>query len=175
MTCIATQRDFLKNAFVELRNDQDGPMISANEFFLNQDPSCDIPVPVAFVWTVNELAKLLVMQVINECAMKPGTADPIGVAVISAFADERLLVNGHSFIDIVIARLLKKNPLLIGELGPEATESDRKRLGWIQEGDGTWESEENHVNRMVGLTAGYTAIAGRCVAYYILPISAGGS
>ena len=170
LTCVATQRDFLKNAFVELRNDQEGPMISANDFFLNQDPSCDIPVPVAFVWTVNELAKLLVMQVINECAMKPGTADPIGVAVISAFADERLLVNGHSFIDIVIARLLKKNPILTGELGPEATESDRKRLGWIQEEDGTWESEENHVNRMVGLTAGYTAIAGRCVAYHIYPI-----
>ena len=88
---------------------------------LTRIPSCDIPVPVAsFVWTVNELAKLLVMQVIN-----PGTADPIGVSAISAFADERLLVNGHSFIDIVIARLKKKNPILAGELGPEATESDR--------------------------------------------------
>ncbi|KAG0130114.1 GLE1-like protein-domain-containing protein [Tuber indicum] len=154
-------RDFLKNTFVDLRSDQEGPMISANDFFLNQDPSCDVPVPVAFVWTVNELAKLLVKQVVNECAMKPVTADPIGVAVISTFADERLLVNGHSFIDIVIARLLKKTPILTGELGPETTEGDRKRLGWIQGEDGTWETEENHVNRMVGLTAGYTAIAGR--------------
>ncbi|RPB03701.1 GLE1-domain-containing protein [Choiromyces venosus 120613-1] len=154
-------RDFLKNTFVDLRQDPDGPTVPANTFFLTQDPSCNVPVPVAFIWTVNELAKLLVMQVISECAMKPGTADPIGVAVISTFADERLLVNGHSFIDIVIARLLKKNPILTGELGPEATEGDRKRLGWIQEEDGTWESEENHVNRMVGLAAGFTAIAGR--------------
>lgn len=93
--------------------------------------------------------------------MRPGTADPIGVAVVSTFADEGLTIHGHSFVDIIIARLIKKNPLLKGELGPEATERDRKRLGWTQDTDGKWESEEDHINRMVGLTAGFTAIAGR--------------
>jgi len=97
-------------------------MISANDFFLKPG---SLPAIFRSLSLLCELAKLLVMQVINECTMKPGTADPIGVSAISAFADERLLVNGHSFIDIVIARLKKKNPILAGELGPEATESDR--------------------------------------------------
>lgn len=136
-------------------------MILANNFFLIPDQNSDVSVPIAFVWTVNELAKMLVRQVEAECSIKPETADPIGITIIAAFASDELTINGKSFIDIIIARLLKRNPILRGELGPEDTEPDRKRLGWKVDEDGKWEAEETHINSLVGLTAGYAAIAGR--------------
>lgn len=136
-------------------------MILANNFFLIPDQNSDASVPIAFVWTVNELAKMLVRQVEAECSIKPETADPIGITIIAAFASDELTINGKSFIDIIIARLLKRNPILRGELGPEDTEPDRKRLGWKVDEDGKWEVEETHINSLVGLTAGYAAIAGR--------------
>lgn len=136
-------------------------MISANNFFLTPDPNSDVLIPIAFVWAVNELAKLLVKQVEAECSIKPETADPIGITIIATFANADLTINGKSFIDIIIARLLKRNPILRGELGPENTEAGRKRLGWKVDEDGKWEAEEAHINSLVGLTAGYAAIAGR--------------
>ncbi|RPB00466.1 hypothetical protein L873DRAFT_1789028 [Choiromyces venosus 120613-1] len=70
-------RDFLKNTFVDLWQYQNWPTVPGNTFFLTQDPSYDVPVLIAFIWTIYELAKLLVKQIIKECAMKAGTADPV--------------------------------------------------------------------------------------------------
>lgn len=146
---------------MDLLQDTNGPAVSASNFFFNPNQTSDVPIPIAFVWAVNELAKLLVKQVEAECSIKPETADPIGITIISTFAGEGLTVNGNSFIDIIVARLLKKNAILRGELGPEDTEPDRKRLGWKLDEDGKWETDEAHINSLVGLTAGYAAIAGR--------------
>ncbi|KAL7276343.1 hypothetical protein RUND412_000684 [Rhizina undulata] len=154
-------RDTFKKEFLTLSSAMDGHTVPASDFFLYPDESSNVQIPVAFIWMVNELAKMVVKQVESECAIKPENADPIGVAVISAFADNSLLINGKSFIDIIIARLLKRNPILRGEVGPEDTKQDRIRLGWILDENGQWETEEEHINRLVGLTAGYTAIAGR--------------
>lgn len=146
---------------MDLLNDTNGPKVLASGFFLVPNEQSNVPIPITFVWAVNELAKLLVKQVEAECSIKPETADPLGITIIATFAGDGLTVNGNSFIDIILARLLKRNPILRGELGPEDTEKDRKRLGWKVDEEGTWEAEEAHINSLVGLTAGYAAIAGR--------------
>ncbi|RPA89279.1 hypothetical protein L873DRAFT_1796192 [Choiromyces venosus 120613-1] len=85
--------DFLKNTFVDLQEHPDRLTVPTNTFFPTQDPPCDVPVPIAFIWTINEPANLLVKQVIKG--------------------------------------LLKKNPMLTGELGPGATAGDRSKEIWL--------------------------------------------
>jgi len=118
-------------------------------------------VPVTFVWTVNELAKMATRQLLQECTSKAEAADPIGVVIAGIFADPKYSPGGRSFVDIFVARFLKRNPILLGELGPDATEVDRERLGWIKDADGSTESEDSYSGRMQALTAGFVAIAAR--------------
>lgn len=144
----------------------EGPKVEASKFqLLNRDPRIPQPeastqVPVVLIWMINELGKMVVRQVEAESAVSIKTANPIGVAIVSALARDPLVVDGRSFIDIIIARLWKKCPILRGVLGPENTVGQREALGWKRDGD-TWETEDAHINRMVGYSAGFAAIAGR--------------
>lgn len=139
-------------------------MVDAAIFQLNRDPRIQnkppAQVPVLLIWMINELGKMVVRQVEAEAAVSIKTANPIGIAVVSSLAREPLLANGRSFIDIIIARLWKKCPILQGVLGPEDTVGQRTALGWKRMGD-QWEGDEPHVNRMVGYVGGFAAIAGR--------------
>lgn len=142
-------------------------MVEAAIFQLNRDPRVEpkppAQVPLVFIWMINELGKMVVRQVEAESAVSIKTANPIGVAVVSALAREGLLANNKSFIDVIVARLWKKCPILQGVLGPEDTVGQMQALGWKKLGD-QWEGDEAHVNRMVGYVAGFSAIAGRFVA-----------
>jgi len=118
-------------------------------------------VPIPFVWTVNQLAKLAMYQLLQECTSKSDAADPMGVVIAGIFADPKYCPGGRSLIDIFVARFLKWNPILLGQLGPDNTEADRERLGWKRDKDGSMESEESYGGRMQALTAGFVAIAAR--------------
>jgi nucleoporin GLE1 len=118
-------------------------------------------VPVTFLWIVNELAKMAVRQVLQECTSKADAADPIGVVIAAIFADPKYSPGGKSLIDIFIARFLKRNPIHLGEDGPDATDADRARLGWKKDEAGETEREDAYAGRMQAYTAGYVAIAGR--------------
>ncbi|KAF8477519.1 GLE1-like protein-domain-containing protein [Kalaharituber pfeilii] len=156
-------RNFIHDTLAEVKA-EGGALVEAGTFQLNRDPRIEAKppseVPLVFIWLVNELGKMVARQVEAESAVSIKTANPIGVAVVSALARETLLANGRSFIDIIVARLWKKCPILQGALGPEDTVGSREALGWIKVGD-QWESDEAHVNRMVGYSAGFAAIAGR--------------
>ena len=148
--------------------EEGGPQVDAATFQLNHDPRIEgkppTKVPLVFIWMINELGKMVVRQVETESSVAIKTANPIGVAVVSALARDPLLANGRSFIDIIVARLWKKCPILQGVLGPEDTPRAREALGWIKTKPGDqWEGDEAHVNRMVGYTAGFAAIGGRSV------------
>lgn len=147
-------REHIKNVMSQLIT-ADGPKVSASNYIFTP-PLEDFQVPVAFIWTANELAKMAVRQVVQECTSKPEAADPIGVVVAAVFADPKYLVGGKSFVDIFVARFLKRNPILMGEDGPDNTAADKIRLG-MKEG----EIEDAYVGRIQALTAGYAAIAGR--------------
>ncbi|KAI5811667.1 GLE1-like protein-domain-containing protein [Peziza echinospora] len=162
-----TVRTFIIQTLTDiLKTEANGPMVDAALFQLPRDPRFEakppFQVPIAFIWMLNEFGKMVVRQVEAESAVSIKTANPIGVAVVSSLAREALMANGKSFIDIVIARLWKKCPILQGVLGPEDTERQMEGLGWRRVGGGTqWEGDEAHVNRMVGYCAGFSAIAGR--------------
>ena len=160
---------------MEIKESGVGPMVDASIFQLNRDPRLPAKppaqVPLVFVWMINELGKMVARQVETESAVSIKTANPIGIAVVSSLAREQLLANSRSFIDIIIARLWKRCPILQGVLGPEETVGQRMALGW-QKKTGEWEGDEQHVNRMVGYCAGFAAIAGRFVHFTICqPVS----
>ncbi|KAI5798718.1 GLE1-like protein-domain-containing protein [Pyronema domesticum] len=124
-------------------------------------PDSDVSLPAGFVWIVNELAKMAVKQVLQECTSKPDAADSIGVVIAAIFADNKYSAGGKSLIDIFVARFLKRNPILLGEDGPDNTDADRARLMWKRDDDGQTEREDSYATRIQALTAGFVAIAGR--------------
>lgn len=136
------------------------PSVPAANYLLQPAPQ-DIMVPITFVWIVNQLAKMAKHQLLQECSSKTDAADPIGVVIASVFADPKYCPGGRSFVDIFVARLLKTNPILRGEMGPDATDADRERLGWKKDANGLTESEAEYSGRMQALTAGFVAIAAR--------------
>ncbi|KAI5805894.1 GLE1-like protein-domain-containing protein [Geopyxis carbonaria] len=157
-----TSRNYLKTVFVGLLEHK-GPKRMAADFILHPGPEQEIvDVPVIFIYLVNQLAKILTRQVSQEGGAKTKSADPLGVVISSTFADPRFLVSGKSFVDIFIARILKKCPPLRGYLGPETTEADKYRMGWMRfEDSEMWEDLEPYCGRMRGLVSGYVSIAGR--------------
>lgn len=100
----------------------------------------------------------MINQFINECGAQPKTADPIGVVVAMVFSKEVYLWRGKSLIDILMAKFRVACPVLFGYRGSEKTEQGRLRLGW-KKGPGGWVLEQQHVDRMKGLAAGYAAIS----------------
>lgn len=141
---------------------QAGPSLPMSNFTLEPLPAeRDAPVPLGWIYVLNELAKGVSKQVATEAGANSKTAEPIGIMLASIFGDDEFRINGVSFMDIFVARLLKHNPILRGETGPEATEADMERLGWERDEDGKFEDLESHVNRMSGLTAGWVCIAAR--------------
>lgn len=133
--------------------------------FLFYPPAQDFAVPVAYIWVVNELAKMAVRQINQECTVKADAADPIGVVIAAISADPKYSPGGRSLIDIFIARFLKRNPILLGADGPDATDADRARLGWKKvvssEGGVATEREDEYIGRIQSYTAGFVALAGR--------------
>lgn len=159
------QRNFIIATLTDVRDQVGGQMVDASLFQLNRDPRLapgNEQVPLAYIWIINEFAKMVARQVEAECSVSLQTANPIGVAVVSSFAREPLMANHRSFVDIIIVRLWKKCPILQGALGPEDTAAKQAALGWQKSGD-VMESDEEHVSRMAGYCAGFAAIAGRYV------------
>jgi nucleoporin GLE1 len=115
-------------------------------------------LPSLYIYLLNIFAKSCIRQFIDEAGVKPHTADPIGVAAVSVFAQAEFCWRGHSLIDIMIAKMRVVCPVLFGIRGNEKTEEGRARLGWWRE-DGNWVSEQVHNIRMTGLGAGYAAIS----------------
>lgn len=140
------------------------PPVEASSFLFNPPPQA-FAIPIAYIWVVNELAKMAVRQVNQECTFKTDAADPIGVVIAAIFADPKYSPGGKSLIDIFIARFLKRNPILLGAEGPDATDADRARLGWKKvassEGDAATEREDEYIGRIQSYTAGFVALAGR--------------
>lgn len=61
-------------------------------------------------------------------------------------------------IDILLAKFRIVCPVLFGYRGSEKTEQGRARLGWWKD-SGRWIGEQQHMDRMTGLGAGFAAIS----------------
>ncbi|KAK1835373.1 hypothetical protein QBC39DRAFT_341195 [Podospora conica] len=115
-------------------------------------------LPSLFLYLLNILAKAAISQFVNEASAKPETADPIGVCLAATFSEPEFHWRGESMIDILLAKYRIVCPVLFGYRGSEKTEQGRKRLGWWKN-NGTWVSEQQHMDRMTGLGAGYASIS----------------
>ncbi|KAK4193017.1 putative nucleoporin GLE1 [Podospora australis] len=118
----------------------------------------DPVLPSLFIYLLNIFAKAAVSQFINEASARPETADPVGVCIAAAFSEPDFLWRGVSMIEILLAKLRIVCPVLFGYRGSEKTEQGRQRLGWWKD-HGRWIPEQQHMDRMTGLGAGFAAIS----------------
>ena len=124
------------------------------------DNDVDCQVSGLVLYLLNILAKSIIAQFIDEASVSPKSADPVGVAAVTIFADRAYQWQQNSFIDILIAKYHFLCPVLWGIYGNDKTENGRKRLGWGRvEPGGPWVSEQRHSERMTGLGAGFAALA----------------
>ncbi|KAI0118529.1 GLE1-domain-containing protein [Hypoxylon sp. NC0597] len=115
-------------------------------------------LPSLFIYLLNHFAKAVINQFINECGAQPKSADPIGVLTVLIFSRDVYLWRGKTLIDILMAKLRVVCPVLFGYNGSEKMEQGRARLGWKKTPAG-WIPEQQHIDRMKGLGAGYAAIS----------------
>ncbi|KAI4261294.1 MAG: hypothetical protein L6R35_007413, partial [Caloplaca aegaea] len=142
----------------EAKNDFPQPTVGLAAFIARPVP--DAQVPALLVYLLNQFAKAVVSQFINEAAVAPKIADPVGTIASGIFAKDDFRVQGVSLIDILIAKFHIVCPPLFGIYGDEKTTEGRARLGWQrEEGGGPWISERSHQDRMSGLGAGYAALS----------------
>jgi len=118
----------------------------------------DAQFPSIFVYLLNVFSKAAISQFINEAGARPETADPVGVCIAGTFSEPDFLWRGVSMIDILLAKFRIVCPVLFGYRGSEKTEQGRQRLGWWKDGS-SWIAEQQHMDRMTGLGAGYAAIS----------------
>lgn len=76
------------------------------------------------------------------------------------FSDPNFHWRGQTLIDMLIAKFRVICPVLFGYRGSEKTQQGRERVGWKRK-DGVWITEQEHMDHMTGLGAGYAAIAMR--------------
>ncbi|KXX77231.1 Nucleoporin GLE1 [Madurella mycetomatis] len=118
----------------------------------------DPALPSIFLYLLNIFSKAAISQFINEAGARPETADPVGVCVAATFSESDFLWRGTSMIDILLAKFRVVCPVLFGYRGSEKTQQGRQRLGWWKDG-GQWVPEQQHMDRMTGLGAGFAAIS----------------
>jgi nucleoporin GLE1 len=137
------------------------PQIRATDYFFSPPAGVTDPTgPGLLFYFFNILAKALLAQFLGEAAIKPKAADAVGVLGSSIFGNIELLWNGHSLIDILVAKLHFLCPVLFGIYGPETTAAGKARIGWrVDPGTGAPVSQQRHFERMTGLGAGFSSIA----------------
>ncbi|KAK3297462.1 GLE1-like protein-domain-containing protein [Chaetomium fimeti] len=118
----------------------------------------DATLPSIFLYLINIFAKAAIAQFINEAGARPETADPVGVCVAATLSEPDFLWRGTSLIDIMLAKFRIVCPVLFGYRGSEKTEQGRQRLGWWKD-SGRWVPEQQHMDRMTGLGAGFASIS----------------
>ncbi|KAF2461017.1 GLE1-like protein-domain-containing protein [Lineolata rhizophorae] len=135
------------------------PAVAAQQFMVSSNlPAGGPQVPALLVYQLHMFAKAVLNQFKEEAGIDTKLAGPVGILASYVFSDPRFKWQGHSFSDILLAKLHKGCPVLFGIYGNEKTEQGRQRLGWPREG-GSWASEQRHQDTMSGYGAGYAALS----------------
>ncbi|KAK7721564.1 hypothetical protein SLS57_005244 [Botryosphaeria dothidea] len=110
------------------------------------------------VFLFNHFSKAIIAQLASEAGVNTKAADPIGVVAVSILGrPDYCISNKVPFTDILLAKYHKSCGVLFGIYGPEKTERGRQRLGWRRV-EGTWCSDQDHLERMTGLGAGWASL-----------------
>ncbi|KAK4039816.1 GLE1-like protein-domain-containing protein [Parachaetomium inaequale] len=158
------QQNIFKLLREALSNQVQSQMMDPSNFVLeprnpaNGATHNDPALPSIFLYLVNIFAKAAISQFINEAGARPETADPVGVCVAATLSEPDFLWRGVSLMDILLAKFRIVCPVLFGYRGSEKTEQGRQRLGWWKD-SGQWVPEQQHMDRMTGLGAGFASIS----------------
>lgn len=118
---------------------------------------CEISALLVFLF--NHFSKAIVNQLAGEAGVNIKAADPIGIIAVSILGNPEFCINKQlPLTDILLAKYHKSCGVLFGIYGPEKTERGRTRLGWRRI-EGTWCSDQDHLERMTGLGAGWASLA----------------
>lgn len=106
---------------------------------------------LAYKWILNFVAKAIVSQAEAEVAVHPQTAVSLG----SLAVDLTLLFPELEYY--LMARFVKKCPLVIGFTCTIDTEQGRERMGW-RRSEGKWETEDRYNERLSGIAMLYSVM-----------------
>lgn len=116
-------------------------------------------VPAMLIYGLNVFSKSMIASLLAEAAIKQTHAEPIGIIAAQIFSFDIFTYKGLHMSDILWAKYRVVCPALWGFTGNDKTEGGRRALGWWRSPDtDTWISEQNHMDRMTALGAGYAAI-----------------
>lgn len=146
-------------------------MLDIGPYIVSADPSQmqgNMQYPAALLYLFHHLVKAVFKQLATEACRDTKAADPIGILVVSIFANPAFHINGFPIIDVLWAKYHKVCPVLFGISGPQNTFPGRRCLGWrmsvVKDDDDQPTSQvievtqAEHYDRMVGSAAGFAAI-----------------
>ncbi|WFD33294.1 Nuclear pore complex nucleoporin component [Malassezia cuniculi] len=106
---------------------------------------------IMYTWALNHLAKCLIRQAEQEVAAKQDTAFPLARVALG------LVLLGHDIGTVLMARLVKKCPWVLGYVPPRdglAEDAYRRKLGFKTSD----ETSQLYASRMSGICALYFAV-----------------
>lgn len=106
----------------------------------------------AYQWALNFYSKALIDQAEAESSVRVDRALPLGI--LTTF----LLGQFPELHELLMARFVKKCPLLIGYSCSIDTEEGRLRMGYGRKDEGTWEAEERYCERLGGIAAVWAVV-----------------
>ncbi|KAJ5634019.1 hypothetical protein N7528_001861 [Penicillium herquei] len=139
-----------------------GPLVDVRQFIAF--PPAEIAqtehqVPALLIYGLHMLAKSLISALVNEAAIQPKHAEPVGVLAAQIWSMEAFTYKGLALSDILWAKYRVVCPVLWGFTGSEETDVGRSAIGWWRtEAGGPFVSEQEHLDRMTALGAGYAAL-----------------
>lgn len=100
---------------------------------------------LAYQWILNFIAKAIVHQSETEVRVKPESALPLGKLTLY------LLIQFPELQELLMARLVKKCPFVIGFTCEIDTEKGRQNMGWKRNNEDKWEDNTSYDERMGGI------------------------
>ncbi|KAG7863300.1 hypothetical protein KL939_000619 [Ogataea angusta] len=107
---------------------------------------------LAYRWLLNFMAKAIISQAETEVTVKPDSAVPLAKLALN------LLIVFPEFEYYLLARFVKKCPLVIGYSCTIDTEEGRLRMGWKRKADGKWEEDIQYDERLSGIATVYAVM-----------------
>ncbi|SCU81170.1 LAMI_0B05050g1_1 [Lachancea mirantina] len=110
------------------------------------------PNKLGYEWILNFIAKAIVSQAETEVRVKPESALPLGKLALA------LMIRYPELVDFLMARFVKKCPVVIGYTCSIDSEEGRIRMGWRRSSDNKWEDETAYDERMGGIATLFASI-----------------
>lgn len=107
---------------------------------------------LAYLWILNFIAKAIVHQAETEVRVKPESALALAKLAVN------LMTRYSELHELLMARLVKKCPFVIGFTCSINTESGRQNMGWKRKSDDKWEEDTSYDERMGGMVTLYAVI-----------------